>query len=167
MALDKSINDNLDNDDRPIFTIGIAAEMIAVSAHALHFYESSGLILPQRTESKRRIYSRNDTKRLQFFRQLREVCGLNIAGENSLLALIPCWQINKCNPDDQQICETFTPNHEPCWITRTKGEICMDNDCRLCPVYQDLEPLTDPKLFLHPSKKYPESDQNNPTTTEE
>ncbi len=39
------IEKNLNDDNRPVFAISVAAEMIGVSVHTLRAYETSGLIL--------------------------------------------------------------------------------------------------------------------------
>ncbi|MBL6990808.1 MAG: MerR family transcriptional regulator [Bacteriovoracaceae bacterium] len=122
--------------------------MINVSVHTLRLYESSGLIIPQRTESKRRLYSRNDIKRLGLIRYLIEEKGLNLAGIKLLLSLIPCWKIRKCSSKDQKKCDAFKTMKEPCWIVKNKCDLCAADDCRECPVYKKSASLDEVKKLI-------------------
>ncbi|MBT3236475.1 MAG: MerR family transcriptional regulator [Bdellovibrionales bacterium] len=124
-----------DEDDAPLFTIGIIAKMIGVSVHTLRLYESSGLIVPHRTDSKRRIYSRNDVRRLSSIRYLIEERGLNLAGIKMLLSLIPCWDIKGCSDEDRSNCDAFSKMVEPCWVIANKSDKCLNDKCWECPVY--------------------------------
>ncbi len=149
--MNKNITDiqrNLNDDERPVFTIGVVADMIGMSVHTLRMHESSGLILPHRTESQHRLYSRTDVERLNYIRYLMEVIGLNIAGIKSQLSLIPCWNIKQCTSEDRANCDAFKSVTEPCWIVKNKGNICKEEDCRLCPIYGNLEPFSNLKSFL-------------------
>ena len=143
-----NIEKNLNDDNRPVFAISVAAEMIGVSVHTLRAYETSGLILPQRTETHRRLYYSNDIERLRFIRMMIEERGLNIAGIKILLSLIPCWDLVGCSEKDRENCDAFTNMKEPCWIVKNTGDICKDEDCRLCPIYSNLSPFSDMKNFL-------------------
>ena len=49
----------------PVYTIGHAAQKLGVAVPTLRMYEQAGLILPFRTETKRRLYSRHDLAHLQ------------------------------------------------------------------------------------------------------
>ncbi|MBC8175050.1 MAG: MerR family transcriptional regulator [Candidatus Marinimicrobia bacterium] len=144
----RNIQKNLNDDNRPVFTISVAADMINVSVHTLRMYENSGLILPRRTKSKRRMYSRNDIERLRFIRMMIEERGLNIASIKILLSLIPCWDIINCSLEDRENCDAYTNMYEPCWIVSNRGEVCRDKDCRHCSIYSNLSPFADMKIFL-------------------
>lgn len=142
------IHKNLNDIERPVYTIGVAADMIGVSVHTLRAYENSGLILPQRTKTKRRLYSRNDIERLQFIRMMIEERGLNIAGIKVLLSLIPCWDLVDCSIEDRRNCDAFTNMEEPCWVVTNTGDACKDEDCRKCSIYSNLSPYADMKIYL-------------------
>ncbi len=150
MSCDK-ITQQIDNEFRPVFTIGIAAEMVGVSVHTLRLYESSGLIIPQRTQSLRRLYSRNDIRRLNSIRYLIEEKGLNIAGIKALLSMIPCWEIKKCTTNDRKNCDAFNKISDPCWIVKNKGNVCEANECRTCQVYTDFSAFSEIKKHIFKS----------------
>jgi len=57
--------------------IGDVARLVGVSPSAIRAWEKLGLARPQRTESKYRLYTQADVKRLKRARYLRKVRGLN------------------------------------------------------------------------------------------
>jgi DNA-binding transcriptional MerR regulator/mannose-6-phosphate isomerase-like protein (cupin superfamily) len=57
--------------------IGDVAKLVGISPSAIRAWESLGLARPQRTESKYRLYTREDVKLLKRARYLRKVRGLN------------------------------------------------------------------------------------------
>ena len=50
--------------------------------------------------------------------------------------------------EDRENCDAFANMKEPCWIVKNTGDICKDEDCRLCPIYSNLSPFSDMKNFL-------------------
>jgi DNA-binding transcriptional MerR regulator/quercetin dioxygenase-like cupin family protein len=60
-----------------LLKIGEVAEMVGVSASVIRSWERLGLISPQRTGSKYRMYSSDDVKLLQRARYLSRVRGMN------------------------------------------------------------------------------------------
>ena len=139
------MNQALDNDNFPVYTIGVTANLIGVSVHALRMYESVGILSPKRTETKRRLYSKNDIRRLQCVRHFIEEDGLNMAGIKTILSMIPCWKIKPCSEEDQKACDAYYKMGEPCWIVKTRGKICTDIDCRDCEVYLNVASCTNIK----------------------
>jgi MerR family transcriptional regulator/heat shock protein HspR len=132
----------------PLFPIGIVAKKFNISVHTLRLYESEGLILPYKTETNRRLYSQSDINRIACIRDLIEKKGLNIAGIKSLLAMIPCWQLKPCSEEDRKNCDAYTSQSLPCWIVKTKGDICQQDECRECKVYQSLSGCNNFKEYL-------------------
>jgi DNA-binding transcriptional MerR regulator/quercetin dioxygenase-like cupin family protein len=65
--------------------IGTVAKMVGVSPSAIRSWESLGVAHPRRTESRYRLYTREDVKRLKRARFLRKVRGLNAAAIVQLL----------------------------------------------------------------------------------
>lgn len=126
----------MDNESSPVYTIGIAAQLTNTSVHALRVYEDKGLILPYKTDTNRRLYSRQDIQRINCIRHHLDEEGLNIAGIKALLALVPCWLIRPCSEVDHATCDAYTSTTEPCWAASEKGAECRDADCRQCRVYQ-------------------------------
>ena len=126
---------DIENNNLPVYTIGVAADLIGVSVHALRMYETAGILSPKRTETQRRLYSKNDITRLQRVRHFIEEDGLNIAGIKTVLSVIPCWKLKPCSEKDRKKCDAYYKMGEPCWAVETRGDICTDVDCRDCEVY--------------------------------
>ena len=131
----------------PLYTIGVAAKLTNTTVYALRMYENKGLILPYRTSTGRRLYSDTDITRLHCIRDHIDKQGLNIAGIRALMSLVPCWMIKPCSLEDRQNCGAYTTNIAPCWDVAEKGEICRDQECRLCAVYYLTNECRDIKLF--------------------
>ncbi len=129
------MNQNIENDNLPVYTIGVASRLIGVSVHALRMYESVGILNPKRTETKRRLYSKNDINRLKCIRHFIEEDGLNIAGIKTVLSMVPCWKLKPCTEEDRKDCVAYHKMGEPCWIVKNRGDACTDVDCRDCEVY--------------------------------
>ena len=142
------MNQYLDNNNLPVYTIGVAANLIGVSVHALRMYESAGILSPKRTETKRRLYSKNDIKRLQCVRYFIKEDGLNIAGIKTVLSMVPCWKIKPCQEKDRANCDAYHKMGEPCWIVNNVGDICEEVDCRDCNVYLGVADCTNIKELI-------------------
>jgi|SRR5271157_354669 len=69
----------------PYLKIGEVAKMVGVSPSVIRSWENLGLARPRRTESRYRMYTREDVKRLKRARFLRKVRGLNAAAIVQLL----------------------------------------------------------------------------------
>ncbi len=75
-------------DNEPCFVISIAAHMVGVHAQTLRYYERVGLVMPSRSEGKRRLYSPNDIERLRRIKALTADMGVNLAGVEVVLKLM-------------------------------------------------------------------------------
>ena len=75
-------------DNEPCFVISIAAHMVGVHAQTLRYYERVGLVMPSRSEGKRRLYSPNDIDRLRRIKALTGDMGVNLAGVEVVLKLM-------------------------------------------------------------------------------
>ncbi len=142
------IYDRLSDKSRPVFTIGVAAELVGVSVHTLRMYENEGLIIPERTQSQRRRYSQVDIERLQCIRVMIEDRGFNLAGIRGMMSMAPCWEIKGCSESDRQSCEAFESALEPCWMVKAKAEACQNEVCAECPVYKEVTTCHNMKSFL-------------------
>lgn len=71
---------------RPVFMIGVAAEMAGMHPQTLRMYERRGLVRPGRTKGRTRLYSQADLDRLRRIQALGE-SGLNLAGIERVLEL--------------------------------------------------------------------------------
>ena len=72
-------------DDRPRYTISVAAELVGMHPQTLRMYEQKGLVNPKRTAGNTRIYSDADVARLQLIQRLTTELGLNLAGVERVL----------------------------------------------------------------------------------
>ncbi|MBM7692146.1 MerR family glutamine synthetase transcriptional repressor [Peribacillus deserti] len=68
----------------PIFSIGSVMQLTELSARQIRYYEEHELIIPQRTEGNRRLFSLNDIDRLLEIKELLEQ-GVNLAGIKKLM----------------------------------------------------------------------------------
>jgi MerR family transcriptional regulator, heat shock protein HspR len=73
--------------DRPIYMISVAAELVGMHPQTLRMYEAKGLIRPQRTPGGTRLYSEADIERLRIVQRLTTELGLNLAGVELVLRL--------------------------------------------------------------------------------
>jgi len=74
-------------DDRPIYMISVAAELVGMHPQTLRMYETKGLVRPQRTPGGTRLYSEADIERLRIVQRLTTELGLNLAGVELVLKL--------------------------------------------------------------------------------
>ena len=72
--------------NRPVYMIGVAAELAGVHPQTLRAYEQKGLVIPQRTSGNTRMYSQADIERLEFINELTSE-GINLAGVIRILDL--------------------------------------------------------------------------------
>jgi len=73
--------------DRPIYMISVAAELVGMHPQTLRMYESKGLVRPKRTPGGTRVYSEADVERLRIIQRLTTELGLNLAGVELVLRL--------------------------------------------------------------------------------
>ena len=74
-------------DDKPLYMISVAADLVGMHPQTLRIYESKGLIRPKRTSGNTRLYSEVDLDRLRLIQQLTTEFGLNLAGVEHVLRL--------------------------------------------------------------------------------
>ena len=72
--------------NRPVYMISVAAELAGVHPQTLRVYEAKGLVTPQRTSGNTRMYSQADIERLEFINELTNE-GINLAGVIRILDL--------------------------------------------------------------------------------
>jgi MerR family transcriptional regulator/heat shock protein HspR len=74
-------------DERPIYMISVAAELVGMHPQTLRIYEQKGLVRPKRTPGGTRLYSEADVERLRIIQRLTTELGLNLAGVELVLRL--------------------------------------------------------------------------------
>ena len=72
--------------NRPLYMIGVAAELAGMHPQTLRSYEQKGLVTPQRTRGNTRMYSQADIERLALINELTDE-GINLAGVIHILDL--------------------------------------------------------------------------------
>jgi MerR family transcriptional regulator/heat shock protein HspR len=123
-------------DWEPVITIGTAAKMVSLSVSALRKYEKEGLLMYNRSESGRRMLCRADVKRIKMIKHLINDLGLNMEGIRRLLALLPCWDLKQCAPEDRGKCRAVQDTVQPCWMINKSECRKRGLDCRQCEVYR-------------------------------
>jgi MerR family transcriptional regulator, heat shock protein HspR len=74
-------------DEKPLYMISVAADLVGMHPQTLRIYESKGLVRPNRTAGNTRLYSEADLDRLRLIQQLTTELGLNLAGVEMVLRL--------------------------------------------------------------------------------
>lgn len=75
------------NQDRPLYVISVAAELVDMHPQTLRLYERKGLIEPSRSAGKTRLYSQRDIEHLREIRRLTQELGVNLAGVEEIIRL--------------------------------------------------------------------------------
>ena len=136
--------------NKPVYTIGVASELLGISTHSLRLYEKEGLVLPHRTKTNRRLYSDVELGKAGNIHKVIQEKGLNFAAIRQLLSLIPCWKIcgYKCTKCEHW--SNFFVSGQPCWVS---AEACQKEPklCRECPVYMESTDLSKMKQMIYPA----------------
>jgi MerR family transcriptional regulator, heat shock protein HspR len=72
---------------KPVYMIGVVAEMLKVHPQTLRFYEKKGLVRPGRTEGQTRMYSEEDLEEIARLLRLTRDLGVNLAGVEIILKM--------------------------------------------------------------------------------
>lgn len=72
---------------RPVYMIGIAAELIGVHPQTLRMYEQKGLLRPRKSIKNTRLYSPEDVELGRYIQTLTRDMGMNLAGVKKVLDL--------------------------------------------------------------------------------
>lgn len=120
--------------DRPVYPIGVVAEMLDVTPEVIRSWERTGVLSPRRRSGKR-FYSDLDVERLRFIQNLVSE-GLTAPAIRYYLRLYPCWEMDDCPG-----CMSQTENAgcaKPCW--KAPGTYCLvasnEDLCAKCEVRQ-------------------------------
>lgn len=74
--------------NRPVYMIGVAAQLAGVHPQTLRQYERLGLVVPSRVGGKNRLYSEADIHRVRRIQRLTQQMGVNLAGVELILRLL-------------------------------------------------------------------------------
>jgi MerR family transcriptional regulator/heat shock protein HspR len=72
---------------KPLYMIGVVADMLKVHPQTLRFYEKKGLVRPSRTEGQTRMYSAEDVEEVARLLRLTRDLGVNLAGVEIILKM--------------------------------------------------------------------------------
>jgi|SRR5215212_11812575 len=72
---------------KPVYMIGIAAELIGVHPQTLRMYEQKGLLCPRKSIKNTRLYSQEDVDLGRYIQKLTQEMGTNLAGVKRILDL--------------------------------------------------------------------------------
>lgn len=95
-------------------------------------YEKQQLLIPARRGTWR-FFSEDDLAWIRVIRYLLHEGGVNIAGLQRLLALMPCADMRNLSAEACQGCRITRTKSMPCWAVSTQG----DRKCHECKVYQN------------------------------
>src|SRR5215203_4113120 len=70
---------------KPVYMIGIAAELIGVHPQTLRMYEQKGLLCPRKSIKNTRLYSQEDVELGRYIQKLTQEMGMNLAGVKKIL----------------------------------------------------------------------------------
>ena len=104
----------MQNNQIPIYTISVTAQLVGVHQETLRIWERNGLISPKR-RNNHRLYSNNDIRRLNFIKSLLDDKGLNLAGIRQLLEFYPCWSKENCKGGRKRDSVEYKNFSKPCW----------------------------------------------------
>ncbi|MGA7276531.1 MAG: MerR family transcriptional regulator [Desulfocapsaceae bacterium] len=90
--------------ETPVYSIGVAAQILGVHPRTLRIYEDEGLVKPAR-KGNRRFFSANDITWIGCIRTMIHEEGISIPGIKKLLRYAPCWEITDC---PREVCEPCT-----------------------------------------------------------
>jgi hypothetical protein len=100
--------------DKPLYTISVAAEILASHPRTLMMYESMGLGVPARTATNRRRYTQRDILTLTAIQRLTRQHGLNIAGVMSSNVCNSSTRTASRAPPSSQTSTWSTSESSPC-----------------------------------------------------
>ncbi|MDD4178426.1 MAG: MerR family transcriptional regulator [Candidatus Margulisbacteria bacterium] len=83
----------LHDSEKPVYTIHIAAELLGCHPRTLRIYDQAGLVSPQRTVKRYRLYSQSDLTRIKRICSLMDEWSLNLSGVKALFNMADRFEI--------------------------------------------------------------------------
>jgi len=84
--------------DKPLYTISVAAEILETHPRTLMLYEDALLIEPYRTPTNRRRYSPRDISKVRVIQHLTREKGVTLAGVRHILSLFDVMKQHRVEP---------------------------------------------------------------------
>ncbi len=78
---------------KPVYTIHVAAELLGCHPRTLRLYEEAGLVQPQRTAKKYRLYSQYDLTRVKKLCALMDEWDLTLSGARAMFKMAERFHI--------------------------------------------------------------------------
>ncbi len=72
---------------KPLYLIGVVADMLKIHPQTLRLYERKGLVRPSRTVGRTRMYSVEDVEDIRRILRLTRDLGVNLAGVEIILKM--------------------------------------------------------------------------------
>jgi MerR family transcriptional regulator/heat shock protein HspR len=72
---------------KPLYLIGVVADMLKIHPQTLRLYERKGLLRPSRTVGRTRMYSEEDVDEIRRILHLTRDLGVNLAGIEVILRM--------------------------------------------------------------------------------
>jgi MerR family transcriptional regulator, heat shock protein HspR len=72
---------------KPLYMIGVVADILKIHPQTLRFYEKKGLIRPSRSEGQTRMYSDEDVEEIARLLRLTRDLGVNLAGAEIIIKM--------------------------------------------------------------------------------
>jgi len=86
--MDKTQNVQNFDQNQPMFSISVVADILKVHQRTLRIYDNERLLIPSRSPKNRRLYSLNDIEKGKFIQYLTRESGLNLAGIKIIIHLL-------------------------------------------------------------------------------
>jgi MerR family transcriptional regulator/heat shock protein HspR len=93
----------LHDSHKPVYTISVAAELLGCHPRTLRIYEEVGLVCPQRSGKKYRLYSQHDLKMIKKICSLMDEWTLNLSGVKALFGMADRFHIQVENMLDEML----------------------------------------------------------------
>jgi MerR family transcriptional regulator/heat shock protein HspR len=100
----------------PIYTIGVAANLLNIHPRTLQLYEAEGLISPG-YNGFRRLFSQADIHWARCLTSMIYEAGISLPSVKRLLEFTACWEIIDCQGEIRQLCKTKKRRAMPCAVS--------------------------------------------------
>jgi MerR family transcriptional regulator/heat shock protein HspR len=74
--------------DKPLYPIGVVADILGVPQRVLRAYEEKEVIKPSRSDSNRRLYSQRDIEKIEYVHYLKQIKEVNLSGIKEIFSLL-------------------------------------------------------------------------------
>ncbi|MBF0163197.1 MAG: MerR family transcriptional regulator [Magnetococcales bacterium] len=131
--------------------IGVVAKRLGISIRTIHMYERERLFISHKNRAGTRLFNEDDIAWLIEIRRMIK-SSISIAGIRSMMTLIPCWDLIKCQYPSRNSCPSLKENNYPCWSNKESQCFQSADVCRACKVYamrfhvSDLKEVTEIRM---------------------